>query len=163
MARGNSPRRMYDWGGFSFGPVTLTTTQAILGNNLLDIEPVTLVRSRGFLLIKGTPDAIADNAVVSLGLIVVSDNAAAVGGTSVPGPGNDPDAPWIWHQFVPLQAGSTGLLGDDIGSVVRVEIDSKAQRKLGINETLILVGETSSGTYSSITVNGGVRALAMHS
>ena len=155
-------RRLYDWAGFVFGATTLSVTQSILGS-FIDIEPVTFMRHRGNLYVKATPDATGDDTVVGLGLIVVSDNAAAAGGASVPGPINDPDAPWVWHQYVPLDAGTAGLTGDDIGSNVRVMIDSKAQRKVGINETMILVGELSLADFASVRLSGGVRALAMHS
>ncbi len=163
MARGRSGRRgTYDWGGFVFGSTTLSSTQVILGS-LVDIEAITIVRLRGEILIKGTPDAIADDAVVGLGMIVVSDASAAVGGVSVPGPIADLGAPWVWHRFVSLAAGSTGLLGDDLGSVVRVMVDSKAMRKLGPAESLILVGETSTNDYSVVSANGGIRGLSLHS
>jgi len=162
MARGRDSRRLYDWGGFAFGSTILTSTQVIIGS-LLDVEPVTLMRIRGEILVKGTPDAISDDTVVGLGAIVVSDNAAAAGGVSVPGPINDLDAPWVWHSFLGLNAGSAGLLGDDIGSVGRVMVDSKAMRKLGLNETLVFVGETSTNDYAAVAINGGFRVLAMHS
>ena len=155
-------RRSYDWAGATFGATIASVTQAIV-LSFLDVEPVTLMRTRGNILIKGTPDAVGDDAVVGLGVIVVSDNAAAVGGTSVPGPINDPDAPWVWHQYVPLDAGSAGLLGDDIGSIARVEVDSKAQRKIGINETAVMVIELSLADYASVRISGGLRFLAMHS
>ena len=114
-------------------------------------------------MIKGTPDSAADDDIVGMGLIVLNSNAVAVGGVSVPGLINNPEASWLWVQYVPLNAGSAGLLGDDIGSVARIELDTKAQRKLGINEVLALVGESDALEYASITVNGGIRALAMHS
>ena len=164
MARGRSGSRgLKDWGGVNFGSTTVSLTQAQMGTSLLDVEPVTLLRIRGNLLVKGTPNAVADDDVVGLGFIVATDNAVAAGGASLPGPILNPDAPWIWHQYVPLSAGSAGLLGDDIGSVVRVDVDSKAMRKLGISEQLVLVAEISTDEYASVTLNGGFRVLALHS
>ena len=151
-----------DWAGGVGSTVALTSTQAIL-LTFDDLEPITVLRIRGNFLIKGTPNNIADADVVGLGAIVVSDASAAVGGVSVPGPIADPSAPWLWHQYVPLQAGSAGLLGDDIGSVVRVEVDSKAMRKLGLAEKLVIVGELSTGEYATVLVNVGIRTLALHS
>jgi len=163
MPRGRDSRRVYDWAGFTFGLTTIVTTQAIYGSGLLDVEPVTLMRLRGEILVKGTPNAVADDAVIAFGFIVVSDNAFAAGGVSLPGPISDLDAPWVWHGFAPLSAGQTALDGSDIGSVVRMTIDSKAMRKLGINETLALVGQTTTNDYAAVSASGGVRALAMHS
>jgi len=163
MARGRAgPRGTKAWDGFTFNETALALTQVVLGFTAAG-EPVTFLRNRGNILVKGTPDAATDDDIVGFGIITVSDNARAVGGSSVPGPIADPDAPWIWHQYVPLQAGSAGLLGDDIGSIVRVDIDSKAMRRMTPNENLILVGELSTGLFSTVTVNGGLRSLIMHS
>jgi len=161
MARGQ--RRHLDWNGFQISKVNLSTTQAVLGSGLTDVEPVTLQRIRGEVFIKGTPDLAADDELVGLGMIVVQQQAATAGGASVPSPLADLSAPWLWHRFVPLSAGSAGLLGDDLGSMVRVEVDSKAQRKVGINEIVIFVGEIQTGEYATVAINGGIRGLAMHS
>ena len=95
--RGRGPRRSYDWAGMFFGPTTLAATQVILGSALIDNEPVTVMRVRGNILVKGTPDAVADDNVVGLGLIVLQSQAFTAGGASVPGPIADPSAPWLWH------------------------------------------------------------------
>jgi len=159
--RGGS-RGVKEWGGGPFAITTLTTTQAVLATFSESGSPSTILRIRGWVTVKGTPNATGDDDVVGLGIIIVELAAASAGGVSVPGPINDEGSPWIWHQYVPLQAGSAGLLGDDIGSVVRVEIDSKAMRKMGINQRLILVGELTTGEYAFVSVNGGFRALVLH-
>ena len=154
---------MYEWIGQDFGLTILSATQVILGVGTAETDPVTIVRNRGQILVKGTPDAVADDTVVGLGIIVVSRQAEAVGGTSVPGPIADPQASWIWHQYVPLSAGQTGIDGADMGSIVRVHIDSKAQRKMNVNESLAFIAELSTAQYSAVSVNGGIRTLFMAS
>ncbi len=163
MARSRGPRRLYEWIGQDFGLTVLSATQVILGVGTAETDPVTIVRNRGQILVKGTPDAVADDTVVGLGIIVVSRQAEAVGGTSVPGPIADPQAAWLWHQYVPLSAGGTALNGADLGSVVRVIIDSKAQRKMNVNESLAFIGEVSTTQYATVSVNGGIRTLFMSS
>ena len=160
-ARGGS-RGVKEWVGIAFSETNLTMTQSLLISFLEPGSPSTILRVRGNLLIKGTPDAITDDDVVGLGMIVVSEASASVGGTSLPGPINDSDSPWLWHQYVPLAAGQNALLGQDIGSFARVEVDSKGMRKLGINERLVLVGELSTGLYAAISLTGGVRVLVLH-
>jgi len=162
-ARGSTGSRgAKDWALSFFNGVTLSGTQAII-STLTDASPVTVLRSRGHILVKGTPDATSDSGVVGLGIIVVGDAAAVVGGASVPGPLTDGSGPWIWHAIVPLAAGQAALAGDDIGSFARVDVDSKAMRKLGIAEQLVLVGQVGSGnSYASVSVIGGIRVLALH-
>jgi len=151
-----------DWAGVVIPETTIGTTQAIIAT-LVDAEPITLLRSRGELMFAAIPDAAGDDDVIGVGLIVVSDASAGVGGASVPGPINDLSAPWIWHTFVPLLASGAAVDGASIGENARVVIDSKAMRKIGLAESLILVVEASTGTFASITVTGGLRALALHS
>ncbi len=154
---------MYEWIGQDFGLTVLSATQVILGVGTAETDPVTIVRNRGEIFVKGTPDAVADDTVVGLGIIVVSRQAESVGGTSVPGPIADPQASWIWHQYVPLSAGTAGITGDDLGSMVRVSVDSKAQRKMNVNESLAFIAELSTAQYSAVSVNGGIRTLFMAS
>jgi len=128
-------------------------------------EQSTVIRLRGQIRVSGIPNAAADNDVIGLGIIVVSDAAFGVGGLSVPGPIADPDAPWIWHQYVPIDVVSETVAKDtSLGALVTVEVDSKAMRRFGANETLIIVGEIATPqTFSSVVVNGGVRALILNS
>jgi len=92
----------------------------------------------------------------------VSEQAGAAGGVSVPGPISDEDASWLWHRYVVMNAGTAALTGDDIGSMVRGVIDSKAMRKKKVNESLILVGQLFTGLYAAVEVNGGFRILIQH-
>ena len=152
----NRPTR--NWIGGPFALTSLTATQSILAQITVG-EAETIVRIRGFYLIKAIPDAATDDEVVGLGLIVVSDQAAAAGGTSVPGPIATIGVQWLWHNYVPLNAGQAALSGADLGSMVRGVIDSKAMRKMGPNDSLVLIGELSTGLYSAVEVNGGFRVL----
>jgi len=162
MARERSARRRrYDWAGSTFGATSLSATQAGLVS-FTDTEDVTIVRARGNILVQATPNAVGDDDIVAFGLIVVTAQAFTAGGVSLPGPFANPDAEWAWHQYVPLKAGSAGLLGDDIGTNVRVEVDTKAQRILKVNQVYVLVGELNTGEFASVQVQGGIRALAMH-
>ena len=160
-ARGGS-RGVKEWGGVVFAEVNLTQTQSLLASFIESGSPSTILRVRGQIFIKGTPDAITDDENVGLGLIVVSEQSAVVGGASLPGPIQSIQSPWLWHQFIPLAAGTAALTGNDLGSMVRVDIDSKAMRKLGIEERLVLVGELSTGLYAAVSVTGGLRVLVLH-
>ena len=157
-----SPKMLKTWNGATIGQTNVdSTTQAILAGVAFTVgSRSTILRIRGNLLIKGTPDSSGDNAVVGLGLGIVTSDAAAVGGTSVPSPLGDPDwSGWMWHQYTPMDAGSAALSGSDIGSMARIEIDSKSMRKISVNESLVLIGVASTLEYAALVVSGGVRVL----
>ncbi len=143
--------------------VPLTTMQAVIGSVTVaegSVLQSTLLRSRGMLSIFATPDAAADSTVVALGLIVVSANALAVGGTSVPGPIADQGADWLWHNYQPMDSmNATSAAGNNPGLYRLVEVDSKAMRRVPEDAAVALVGETNTAEFVSIEVSGGIRFL----
>jgi len=151
-----------EWTGTAIGVAsTLGTTQVVISQVTHD-QVETFLRIRGNLLVAAAPNAANDDDVAAFGFIVASDNAIAIGGTSVPGPINDPDAPWLWHQYVPLHSLAATAASDvGLGLWARVEIDSKAMRRATRNEGLILVGEVETGEFAGVFVNGGFRVLSL--
>jgi len=155
------------WQGADTGatPVVLTATQGVIlqvVSSLTGAFPFTVLRVRGALSVMAIPDAAGDEGVAVLGIVVVKGDAAAAGGVSVPGPINDPDADWLWHNYVPLTNPSgAGSANNAWGSLLsaKITIDSRAMRRQSPNETIILVGETSASTWSAVEVAGGMRVL----
>jgi len=158
--RGGARRMQKTWTGITFNETAVGTTQAIMGAiSIAASTAQTVLRMRGVVLIKGTPDALADDDTVGLGIGIFSTDAVAVGGVSLPEPLGDANTDWLWHQYVPLLAGQAALLGQDIGSIVRVEIDSKAMRRMKANQSLVLMAIRSPGNYAACVLNGGLRVL----
>ena len=92
------------------------------------------------------------NVVGAIGFGLVSDQAFGAGAASLPGPWSDPD--WDgWFLWMPWSfrwefADASGqVLGD-----ARKTIDSKAMRKVGQNETLVVMAE-SQGTAAVVAVS----------
>ncbi len=143
--------------------VALTQTQAVIGSvSVVEFGLIapTLLRSRGSLLVVGTPNAGGDADTIGLGLIVVHTNALAVGGTSVPGPLNDVGADWLWHRFVALDAiGATSEVPTSVATWERVEVDGKAMRRVPTDHAVALVGEVQEGLFVSVAVTGSIRFL----
>jgi len=167
MARRVSSVGTKSWSGvFSAGQSGLTTTQAgLVSISIAENAPrETLLRSRGNVLLSATPDAATDSDMVGLGLIVVHSNAVAVGGTALPGPLNDMGADWLWHQFVPLNAGGDTALDDpSFGQYTRyIEIDSRAMRRVPPDHEVVLMGELSVGDFASVIFQAGIRLLFGH-
>ena len=86
----------------------------------------------------------------AFGLGIVSDQAFAAGAASVPGPWTDQDWDgwYVWQAFA-LSLEVTTDIGRLIPSNKEYVIDSKAMRKVGANETVVLVIESQSGSLNS--------------
>ncbi len=158
---GSRSRGTKSWTGTNWNDAAPTVTQVVIGT-FTGLEEETLLRIRGNGVISGVPNADGDSDVYGIGLMKVTDQAAAVGGASVPGPIANPEADWIWHQYVPMIVGISGAGASPAPVVVSFEIDSKAMRKVNRDETLILVHEITSGQFASYLASGGMRALSLH-
>ena len=165
VPQGRGARLRKTWCRFAMGDaVALSTTQielmscTIAEQGALD---TTVLRTRGNLVIVGAPNAVTDSEVVGLGVCVVSATALGIGGTSLPGPIADIGSDmWLWHRFVPLEAGVlTAGLTQSITVNERVEIDSRAMRRLMTDQAVVLVGELSIGSFGSVQVLGGIAFL----
>ncbi len=150
------------WSGLTWTPSAETTTQRLVASFSQTVAPTTLLRVRGAYFVFAVPNAANDNDILAVGLIKVSTDAASAGGVSLPGPISDPEDDWIWHNYVPL-AGSA-LTADDpqaIGLNVQGEIDSKAMRTFGPNDTIALIAELLTGEFASVSFTGGFRFLTL--
>ena len=146
---------------------TVTTGAAVFSTAVTEAElenvpNPTLVRCRGSLLVQLSSSAATPGAsIVVLGIKVVTRAAFAAGG--VPLPFTDVGSDWIWWQAIPMNilAGNTPApTPEDTTTVHRVEVDSKAMRKISPNEVLVFVSEnvvvTSTQTFD---VDGAIRYL----
>ena len=149
-----SQRRKANWtvgpqSGADGVPIALSASSKVLmgvGAVVLD-SGITLVRTRGelMILLKTSSNA-AGGFVGAFGLCVVTDQAFAAGVGSIPGPVADDDWDgWFYHRYLAL--GSGGAIAaaaaadeDQVNSVtaaLRVEVDSKAMRKLTVGQTIV--------------------------
>ncbi len=154
-----SPRRSTVW---SAGPnseaQTISAVVKVLWTNgsILATEPrTTIVRIRGHLRLVAQSFSVSTALMRgAFGIGIVSSDAFAAGIASMPGPHSDSSWPgWIWHQFWSIQAGvDAAIPGDE--KIVDLEIDSKAMRKQGENETLFGMSEVvaESGAVSAILI-----------
>jgi len=147
-------RRKTAWG---FGPKTseliingVGKTGWSLGVSLGLESQATVTRIRGMALVKlnfGT-DA-GDGMTGAMGIGLASSDAFAVGATALPGPINDTEWQWLWHSFfdvyaIAAQAAAADIAINSVSSIVRILIDSKAQRILRENETIFGMVEVAS-------------------
>ena len=111
----------------------------------------TILRTRGILVMKPTTEGTSVALDGAFGIAVVSDTARATGITAIPGPFTDDDySGWLVHQYIGARYRSATAVGEMWGSV-QWEIDSKAMRKVGSDEAIVLVGESRSGAFDLLS------------
>ena len=140
--RTSGSKRITEWaqGPFSSGVDVATAS----GNNLIDtgqefLQAGTLVRLRGELAIWVVVATAPFDGFTSYsaGIGIVTADAFAVGASAMPSPRGDADwSGWIWHHSgAAIVEASTTESTQGLASV-RLAIDSKAMRKVGVNEVV---------------------------
>ena len=145
-----APRRESVWGFFGPTQTTLAagSTPAFIAqlNAAADaLRPFTIVRVRGYWYIESDQVAASELYGASLGMAIVSDQAAAIGVTAVPTPATDKGSDLFFlyeelmtsFQFLTAAGfeGNTGIGG---------KFDSKGMRKVKEGEDFITTIETPS-------------------
>ena len=150
-----SPGRLMQWDGASleasriFGSSSRTATGAfILPNGFILGEPVTLTRMIGTLTFMGRSfAAVTDQMVLSIGVIVVQENAFTAGVASLPDPAVEVEANWIYMRETVIGVGIDSMAG-----TYRENIDIRSQRKIKPTEVIAAVGNitTEAGTVTAL-------------
>ena len=118
------------------------------GTQLANTDAATLVRTRGMLGVRAAAVAGAANIVRGVfGIIVVSDDAAGIGVTAVPGPLTDSENDWVvWQPFTLL---FDATIPSDSPKAVNVAFDSRGMRKMKSGDVLTTVLEVESDIAGS--------------
>ncbi len=148
VRRGRGPQRVAQWvGSADQGSVAVTAgAKVVIQSNAL-LENATIVRVRGQLTTFPTVASADLNIIGAYGIGIVSDEAFAAGAASIPGPWSNKD--WGgWFVWLPISwrfefISGVGVLQAGITSV----IDSKAMRKIGLNETVVVVAESQGSAF----------------
>ncbi len=108
----------------------------------------TVVRTRGMVTVRPAVGVFGDIQIVgAYGLAVVSTRAFTAGATSIPGPFDDAgwDGWFVWQSFgIAYESGSA--IGVE-NFATNIEVDSKAMRKIGDEETIVLMAESQTGAF----------------
>ena len=162
MARGHgfrarSPGRLTQW----FGPaaqnyVAVASGGATLVASLPFESANTVVRSRGQVSIRASVYSADVDIIGAFGMAVVSAEALAIGVTAIPEPFGDADwGGWfVWRSFS-HHFESISQAGVLLGSW-EFEVDSKAMRRVGVNEAVVLIAESNNGAFQ---ISSPVRML----
>ncbi len=154
------PERTKMWIGIGVGISTITGNAAqllaVLNAGALALRPFTVLRTHLDILFGSDQNAATERAQAALGLTVVTDVASAIGVTAVPDPSSisgDPDADWFaWQSFANFL-----LVGSSVGFVNDGEpytIDSKAMRKVGPNDDMVMVSSSDTAVGAFLATQG---------
>jgi len=134
-------RRRFAWAGGSHSGAAIATgafSAAVLN---LAIDPQTVIRIRGGLIVSlnATGIAINDTCRVGWGIMVVPSGTVAAGVAATPL--STASADWLAYGTFPLRT-ETGVITDVLSSQVhRVDMESKGMRKMREEQELIFVLE----------------------
>ena len=163
-----APKRNLSWQGGNFNVNAgsgAAFVQTLVSEAIFEGFPnPTVVRIRGSLLLRVS--AVGATVAVShltMGIKLVTASAFAIGLTALEQPFDEVGSDWIWwsgrsfHNTTALSA----VAGDDGEALVtRVEVDSKAMRKVTPNKLLVFVAQNSAITSTqTIGVQGIIRIL----
>ena len=156
-------KRVMSWQGslLDFSDIVVGTPQlvTVISEAILENFPTpTLIRTRGRLAVladtSSTPGAFG---VLTMGVIVVTAAAQTAG--AVPTPSTDVGSDWLWWNRAIVGAAAGDVIGEEV-TIDRMDVDSKAMRKIGNNEVVVFVAELIS-CEGTLVVNlcGGLRFL----
>ncbi len=141
-----------------------TSTTAVIGSGVAPAgAPFTIVRIRGHLSVSLTTAAAAEggfNWVAGIG-IATEDAFTDIGVTALANPFDDTDWPgWLWQASgtIASQVGALAV-GDPTENPVMVPVDSKAMRKIGINEVVFLSVQAGEAGTAVMSVAAYTRML----
>ncbi len=155
MARGRNTGRVLDmkeWDAIPLVQTQLSSAGTFLGGSLAFGVPATILRSRGYL--QASMDAtkqVGDSIDLAFGLGIISTDAFAAGGGSVPDPGDEAEYPWIWWGQMHLEAFATGGTEPWGSSSQYIEVDTKAMRKMKPGQSLAWIVQVQGASGAPVT------------
>ena len=166
--RGNVQRRESLWiFGTPIDTVLSAASTAALISTLnaaaLALRPFTVVRTRGTFWLRSDQSATSEDFQASLGMAVVSDQAAAIGVTAVPTPEADRGSD-LWFVYETAQQGFTRFdaTGTTAFEGATVNFDSKAMRKVNGDQDIAVAIETSAISLGAVAMVAFRMLIKLH-
>jgi len=147
FSRGRSrPQRRMEWTGASvdgvgvLAPGVTGAAYLLLPSQTAAYTDATLVRLRGAVYVWNSSVAgVLNDFNGAIGVIPwddIDDTVPTV--AERPDPWNNPDLDWVWHSYLYGIGGGTVADQGTMGRTQRIEVDSRAMRRLGENKGLIV-------------------------
>ncbi len=147
---------------FDAAAVTVAAgTKALLGGLSLSNPNIdeTVLRTVGSVITQTDAPAVSEKQFGAFGLIRVSDAAAAVGITAIPGPVTDADDDG-WFVYVPLLSDNRVNTAVGVVAGVRYDFDSKAKRVFEEGTQIAIVVENAHASHA-FSIASAFRLLGM--
>ena len=100
----------------------------------------TILRTRGIVFAQLDSTAVDERVTIAVGVIIAGERAVTAGVASLPGPLNQGADDWIWHGYLTVSSGAEAAINDN-SLFDRLEIDSKAMRKVKEDETFVFMAQ----------------------
>jgi len=101
---------------------------------------LTVLRMIGEYVITPSANTVAaDSAIIGVGIGIISTDAFAVGGASLPDPLTDEDFPWLYWKEHPFEFAGAAESSASLAVSVRVSFDIRSMRKMKPKQTLAFV------------------------
>ena len=142
-------------------PVDLAIGTLVVFSVFVADEAETLLRSRGSIQLVLNANAVEESVTCAVGLAIVSARAVAAGAASVPRPATEGSYPWLWHGFLFGTSFDSAVTAGSSLRGTRLEVNSKAMRKLKETEVMVLAFEVceSVDLGGSFQLDAGLRVL----
>ncbi len=147
---------------------TVAAATAVLIGSLnaaaLALRPFTIVRTHLRAHWESDQTSAEEFITGAFGLIVVKETAAAAGVASLPTPATETDGEFFVYEslvesFFPVTA--VGILSGT-GNGLTLDVDSKAQRKVGTDENVAIIAENAAGAHGAQFWVGGRMLIKLH-
>jgi len=111
-------------------------------------------------MVQLTAAAAGDGFFTAIGIAVCTLDAFTIGITAMPGPISDIDwSGWLFHEMFHVISNDASPAGADALTQVDIKLESKAMRKLGLNDVVFLMVETIEVGTATMEVFGMTRML----
>ena len=149
--RGGS-KRATDWiaSAADTARTSLAAATTVLDQIFPFEEPATIIRTRGSLWVDSDQMAATEFPFGAMGMMVASDEAAAVGVSAFPDPYNTASFEFFVHQFWAAHLDFGSAIGFDSSAGERYDFDSKAMRKVDAGKTVGVVLTNNSATDGAV-------------
>ena len=139
-----------------------STLLTVLNAGALALRPFTIIRTRLLIQIQSDQTVTSEAVAGVYARIVVSNEAADAGINSISTPIAEPDASFMVYQ--PLIANFTFISGVGVESRVGFQytVDSKAMRKIGLQDDLVGVIELGGASEGALIMIEGRMLVKLH-
>ncbi len=136
------------------------STKVLMGTFTVTGSPETVRRVRGLVHWQSDQSAASETPFGAIGMCVVTQDAAAAGAASIPGPFTDAaSSVWLYHQFLLNKFTLGSAIGFDANAGTQYEIDSKGMRRVSDEQEVAIMVENGNSTQAAQVI-AMIRMLA---